>query len=93
MQVCHLPGSIADKLHSINRDFLWANNDTRKRVHLVNWNTVCRSRKIGGVGIRKTREANLDALTKLGWQVFTGEKLLWVQVLNAIYGRGLNPRD
>lgn len=42
MQSAKLPVSIYNSLNKLNRDFLWGDCEERKKVHLVNWNSVCK---------------------------------------------------
>lgn len=40
-----------------------------KGLHLVNWDTITRPRNLGGLGIHRTREANIALLSKRVWDV------------------------
>lgn len=46
MQTMEIPVSVCDNLDRINRNFLRGDTDSTKKIHLVNWTTVCKS-KIG----------------------------------------------
>ena len=92
MQTVELPISVCDKLDSLNRNFLWGDTVDRKKVHLINWDTVCKSKDMGGLGIRNTRDANLAMLSKLGWKLSKNDKGLWAQVLRKKYMRHVSPR-
>ena len=50
--------------------------DSRKKVHLVNWESVCISKDKGGLGIRKARDQNAALLTKLGWKILNDKETL-----------------
>lgn len=52
MQTMEIPVSVCDKLDKINRNFLWGDTDKKKKMHLINWNKVCKSKDNGGLGIR-----------------------------------------
>ena len=69
MMTTALPINICDKIDKMNRNFLWGDIEGWKRVHLVNWDLVCKSNDQGGLGIRKVRENNVANLAKLGWNV------------------------
>lgn len=45
MQTVDLPSSVCDKIDRINRNFLWGDSPIKKKIHLVNWNSVCKSKK------------------------------------------------
>lgn len=65
MQMCHLPMSVCDKLDRINRIFLWGNGQDDRKTYLVNWDGVCKAKKMGGLGIRKSIDNNLANLAKV----------------------------
>lgn len=46
MQTMEISVSVCDNLDRINRNFLRGDTDSTKKIHLVNWTTVCKS-KIG----------------------------------------------
>ncbi|KAK3211992.1 hypothetical protein Dsin_016698 [Dipteronia sinensis] len=41
MQSIKLPSETCSTLDQINRNFLWGNTSDKKKIHLVNWDTVC----------------------------------------------------
>ncbi|KAL7252308.1 hypothetical protein ACSBR1_014034 [Camellia fascicularis] len=85
MQTLALPGSICNDIDKLNRNFLWGDTETSKRVHLVKWMNVCQSKKMGGLGLRMAKTQNLALLAKLGWKILNKEDCLWVKVLEAKY--------
>ncbi|KAL7228890.1 hypothetical protein ACSBR2_007559 [Camellia fascicularis] len=85
MQTLTLPGSICNDIDKLNRNFLWGDTDTSKKVHLVKWTNVCQSKKMGGLGLRRAKSQNLALLAKLGWKILIKKDCLWVKVLEAKY--------
>ncbi|XP_028120068.1 uncharacterized protein LOC114317531 [Camellia sinensis] len=85
MQTMELPRKFCDEVDRINRNFLWGDTDTHKKVHLINWDTVCRTKEEGGLGLRKARDNNAALLAKLGWKILTDPNKLWCKVLQAKY--------
>ncbi|KAL7211807.1 hypothetical protein ACSBR2_014628 [Camellia fascicularis] len=57
----------------------------RKKVHLVNWDNVCKSKAEGGLGLRKARDQNTTLLIKLGWKILSDKDKLWCKVLHSKY--------
>ena len=73
MQTMALPKTVCNTLDKMNRDFIWGDTNTSKKVHLVNWNTLCKPKNLGGLGLREDYNNNLAMLSKLGWKVLRGE--------------------
>jgi len=52
----------------------------------VDWNSVCRSKEVGGLGVRRIREFNVALLGKWCWRLLEDRDSLWFRVLLARYG-------
>lgn len=50
-------------------------------MHLISWESICRVKAYGGLGVRKTQANNIALLGKLVWYLMTDDTKLWVQVL------------
>lgn len=48
MQTSLLPVSVVNEVDRCERRCVWGSNDEKKKVHLVNWKTVCRIKQDGG---------------------------------------------
>lgn len=84
MQTFWLPQSICFVIDRATRDFIWKGN-MRKGIHLVGWDKITMSKKYGGLGVRRAREANTSLLGKLVWEVQHQSKKLWVSILKSKY--------
>jgi len=58
MQVTWLPQSICDSIDQTTHNFIWKNANN-KGIHLIGWNKIDQPKKLGGLGIRTTRETNI----------------------------------
>jgi len=47
------PKKVLESFEKIMRSFLWKGEREKQRVHLVNWDVVCNSKRNGGLGIKK----------------------------------------
>ena len=52
---------------------------------MVAWDKICRPKKLGGLGLRKTSAVNTAFVAKLSWKFLTQEKNYWVQQMRAKY--------
>lgn len=85
MQSQWLPSSTCQAIDRVAWTFLWNSNPKKKRIHLVNWETVTRSKDFGGLGIKTTRENNIALMEKNCWDLIQGLDNLWVKVLTSKY--------
>lgn len=90
MQTLELPIRLCNDIDKINRNFLQGDTLEKKKIHLVNWNEVCKKKNYGDLGIKKARDHNLALLSKLGWKLIHSEGGLWIEVLKAKYLKSLH---
>ncbi|KAL6202734.1 hypothetical protein ACLB2K_026439 [Fragaria x ananassa] len=85
MQTAKFPVSLCDRLDRLNRNFLWGDVDDKKKIHLVNWDTVCQPKQLGGLGIKKFADMNQAMLAKISWRMFQNDKGLWATMFSEKY--------
>lgn len=77
-------------MDKMNQNFLWGDLDSRKRLHLKNWDTVTKPKASGGLGIKRSHPRNLALLTKeLG--LSDNSTALWAITLKSKYPSTLPP--
>ena len=81
MQATASPTHLCEKLDKINRDFLWGSTSEKRRLHLVGWNKIIRSKEEGGLGIQAAKFKNLALLAKLNWSLNQEKESIWVKVI------------
>ncbi|KAK9169574.1 hypothetical protein Syun_001714 [Stephania yunnanensis] len=86
MQTSLLPKGLCDDLDKICRGFLWGSSNGSRKSSLVAWDKVCQPRKNGGLGMRNMYDMNRSFIMKLGWELITNPKALWVKLMRAKYG-------
>ncbi|CAN1825158.1 hypothetical protein LINPERHAP1_LOCUS31049 [Linum perenne] len=49
MQTSLLPAYICEKIDQRIRNFIWGSDQGKRKVHLVNWDMICKLKELGGV--------------------------------------------
>ncbi|KAF7815394.1 putative ribonuclease H protein At1g65750 family [Senna tora] len=88
MQMTVLPSRVCEEVEKRSRAFIWRDNDSSKKIHLVSWSAMCRTKQYGGLGLRHVREQNKAFMVKLGWGLTNQKDALWARVLRAKYKCG-----
>lgn len=55
------------------------------KVHLVDWETVCKNKEDGGLGIRKSCSMNQALLVKAAWKIYSRNQGNWASILRSKY--------
>lgn len=53
MSLFKMPFTVARKTERIQRQFLWGDSNEKRRLHMVGWDRVTKSKKRGGLGVRR----------------------------------------
>ncbi|CAN1134502.1 Putative ribonuclease H protein At1g65750 [Linum perenne] len=85
MQTAFLPVSLCDKIDQKVRNFIWGSSNGVRKLHNVNWETVCKPKSLGGLGLRSARELNQAFLMKVVWGLITKPDELWARTLISKY--------
>ncbi|KAJ7945157.1 Ribonuclease H [Quillaja saponaria] len=85
MQTNKPPQSTCHEIEQLCINFIWGDTNTKRRMHLINWGTLCMSKNEGGIGLRKLNLMNNACLNKIGWGVVLKQKGLWAEVLTHKY--------
>lgn len=64
---------------------MWQGKEAKKKYHLVNWATVCKSKKEGGLGLTSIKLMSQALLGKWLWRLGEEQNSLWGQVIYAKY--------
>ncbi|GLJ13205.1 hypothetical protein SUGI_0207640 [Cryptomeria japonica] len=79
-----ISGAMGEKLEKIQRIFLWTGLKEKKRLALVNCDSMCLPKSMGGLGIRKINALNKALMAKIGWTLAKGEAD-WCNIIKAKY--------
>ena len=86
MQSNFLLNKILSDIDRVNRNFLWGSFEHKKKMHWVNWDTITKPKKLGGLGLQSARGRNTALLTKLNWRLHNEKESQWAKVLRFKYG-------
>ena len=70
-----------EKLDKINQNFLWGSTREKRKLHLVGWNKIIKSKKEGGLGIQAARAKNVALLAKLNRRLNQEKEALQAKVI------------
>ncbi|CAN1766327.1 Putative ribonuclease H protein At1g65750 [Linum perenne] len=85
MQTAFLPVYLCDQIDRKIRNFIWGSTEGTRKIHNVNWQTVCKPKCLGGLGLRSARDLNRAFLMKIVWGLLSKPTDLWAQVLLTKY--------
>jgi hypothetical protein len=77
MSVFPAPKGILQKIRSIQRDFLWRGEESKKKCALVAWEKVCKQKCKGGLGMQDPQVTNEAYGAKLWWRWVKETSTLW----------------
>ena len=80
-----LPQEVVLKLTKICRNFLWGGSETYNKAPYIAWDTVCTSRKQGGLGVKNMKLWNQACIAKLVWDIARKKDGLWIQWIHGRY--------
>ena len=78
--------SVAKRIETIQRNFLWESFKEGANFHLVNWDHICTLLPNGGLAIRNVRRFNEALLGKWLWRFGVVRDTLWRKVVKVKYG-------
>ncbi|XVF79317.1 hypothetical protein PTKIN_Ptkin14bG0211600 [Pterospermum kingtungense] len=86
LSLFQIPVSVKNKLEMKIRRFLWGGSLEVRRIHWVNWNTVCKHKSQGGIGIMDLSLKNHSLLNKWFWRFADEKDALWRKIIVQKYG-------
>ena len=85
MQTTVLPHITRSRLDALCRGFIWGSSGEHRKIHLANWDLVCRPKECGGLGIRKLAWVNEAFMTKIAWGLFPNVEEFCVKIIRGKY--------
>ena len=85
MQGAALPMHVCEKIDKVSRDFIWGSTEDKRKLHLVGWGKIVKSKEEGGLGLQSARAKNIALVAKLNWRLYQEKEALWARVLLSKY--------
>ena len=86
LSVFKMPIGVAKRIVKLQRGFLWGDEVVKRKVHAVHWDSVCCSKKKGGLGIGKMVDKNNGMIAKWIWRFGNEGDSIWKSVICSKYG-------
>ncbi|XP_058757405.1 uncharacterized protein LOC131630662 [Vicia villosa] len=98
------PLKVLNKIRGIQRNFLWSGNANKRSINWVKWDTICKPKDKGGLGVRDVGEFNRALLLKWKWRLLKDDGAVWKSFVQWRYknirlkvflpaGEGFNAKD
>ncbi|KAK2652376.1 hypothetical protein Ddye_012232 [Dipteronia dyeriana] len=69
----------------LQRRFFWGNGIEKRKLHVVDWGTICSSKRKGVPGILRISDKNNGLLAKWVWRFDREDQSLWKRVIFTVY--------
>ncbi|KAK2653869.1 hypothetical protein Ddye_013725 [Dipteronia dyeriana] len=77
MSIFGIPAGVAKKIEKLQNDFFWNDGIFKKRVHVMDWVSLCKSKRLGGLGIGRIKDKGLSLMAKWIWRFGNEHGSLW----------------
>lgn len=61
-----MPEGVAKEIDTVQSRFLWGGDELRRKIHLVKWKEISKSKNQGGLGVKRIKLMN-DCLLLKWW--------------------------
>ncbi|XP_021734157.1 uncharacterized protein LOC110700882 [Chenopodium quinoa] len=85
MQCFKLPESVIGNITSLCRNFWWGQKGSERKLALISWEKLCKSKREGGIGFRDLRAFNCALLARQFWRIATNPNSLAGRILKGKY--------
>lgn len=87
MQFIKLPQKTIEAIDKIEQDFIQVSSANRKKIHLLSWDILTKTKPLGGLGMYKVEHRNRALHSSIAWRLLKNPNQLWAKVLTTKYQR------
>lgn len=86
MQLQKLPASVHKEMGRMSRECIRGDDKQQRKIHMISWQSICKPKANGGLGLRRASDMNKAMLAKLNWRLLIeDEDKLWVRLMRRKY--------
>ncbi|XP_071723523.1 uncharacterized protein [Rutidosis leptorrhynchoides] len=85
MSLFQLSDGLCHALEMFCARFLWGAKDGERKIHWIEWDSLCEKKKFGGLGFRELKAYNLALTAKQGWRFLLEPDNMMTVVLKQKY--------
>ncbi|KAH9727416.1 reverse transcriptase domain-containing protein [Citrus sinensis] len=86
MNIYLLPVDLCKELEIMMNSFWWGTKrNGGQGIHWCRWDSMCKPKSFGGIGLKKIRDFNIAMLGKQCWKLMTNPQSLVARILKARY--------
>ncbi|KAK2652337.1 hypothetical protein Ddye_012193 [Dipteronia dyeriana] len=68
MFVFRVPSGVANRIKNLKKEFFWNDGIKKKKVYAVDWVSICKSKRLDGLGIGRIEDKGVSTLAKWIWR-------------------------
>jgi hypothetical protein len=87
------PEYIYQKIHSLQRNFLWGGPKRERKWALVAWEKMCKPKAQGGLGLKDPQRLSQALATNFFWRWIKNPTTLWARIWQGKYAKDISPQD
>ena len=83
MSCFKLPKCLIQDIERLIRNFWWGQRGDQRKIHWKDWETLCKPKTLGGIGLKDLEKFNEVMLVKEVWRLLTDHTSLFYRVFSS----------